>query len=233
MAKHLAQLRNKSIGSWFAKLRDHPDSYWVWLGDHEKYKAITAAAKFYPPNSNPEDVELRSMSYRIPTYMESMLESTPNYDPKMVDMVFAVALLKVDIIDLGKGKYPKVRPYIVRLSADAIRILEKRCWEMTGEMTLDGKVWKFNQQSHNAWGCTGRLKSHVKYPIRDGLTYVEHFDAFEKDNFDFEGRKQVSLHEGLRYVITESYFNDTKLEWWQYNRAMFLKELKKRFMADE
>lgn len=228
MTDHLATLRNKSIGSWFARIRDYPNAKWVWLGVHSRYEAITLPAQVYV------DVGKRrvaNVSYRIPEYMKTMLDNIDEFDPKFTNTVNLVMLLKVDLIKLGKGTYPKVRPYVVRISDDALRILEKRCWELTGEDSLDKKVWEFDMDSHPLFtDKSGEIKSHAKYPLREGLTFVEKFEAsFDHTCFDWTSRQQASLQEGLRYIITDP--TDTRIARWCFGRVKFANILKRRMIA--
>lgn len=223
--KHLTTLRTKSIGGWFMRIKHHPKSFWVLLGNHGKYESINLPS--YHRNFEGE-TGIRLFSYRIPQYLLGLMRTTYGFDEKFVDTMNLVAMLKVDIIDLGKGKYPKIRPYSVRMTDDAIRIMEKRCWEMTGDDSIYGKVWRFDQDAHPTWQHEGLLKSHVKYTLRDSMRVVEKFDAFSMDDFDWDASTQMSLQQGLSFVVPEY---EREAPRWCYSRVKFINALKARIQA--
>lgn len=228
MIKHIATLRNKSIGGWFFRITEYKKAKWVWLGVHSAYDCITLPAEVFI------DVGKRkvaNVSYRIPDYMKSIIEDMPEFDSSFVNEVKLVMLLKVDLIDLGKGTYPKIRPYAVRMSDDTLRLLEKRCWELTGDVDLSKKVWEFDVTTNPRFDVTNTdNRTHVKYAIRDGLTFVENFNAdFNVENFNWDSKQQVSLHEGLRYVMTDP--THSKIARWCFGRVKFASKLKRRMIA--
>ncbi len=231
MSHHVATLRNKSIGSWFSKIQNHPNSQWVWLGVKSEEDGIIMPIRYKPTPESPLAIHL--MTYRIPPYLKSIAETTFGYREEYVSKIINVKLLKVDIIPLGKGRHIKVRPYVVRCTPDSLRVLEKRCWELTGATSLEGKVWRFNTvDSHPAWQhTTSKIKVHCKYPIRDALKFVEEFEApFTEEAFPFDGLPYLaSLQEGIRYAVVDP--STHNVERWCIPRIKFIAELKKRIMA--
>lgn len=209
-------------------MRDYPNAKWVWLGTHSKYQAITLPAEVFVDRGTRR---VANVSYRIPEYMLKIIDDIEEFDPSYTNTVNLVMMLKVDMIKLGKGTYPKVRPYVVRVSDDAVRIMEKRCWELTGDFIISGKVWEFDTTKHPLFEDTEReIKSHVKYALRDSMKFVEYFDAdFDESCFDWKAKQQTSLHEGLRYIITEP--TDRRVARWCYNRVKFASRLKRRIMV--